>query len=66
MIPLYFPDNKFEYIPAGFICLLFILGAFLTWKIFVRASKREQLKFEQMEKNLKEMNNAVPDTRAPK
>ncbi|MFD3448833.1 hypothetical protein ACFDTO_30075 [Microbacteriaceae bacterium 4G12] len=56
---LYFPEDKTEYIPAAIICLLFIIGAFLTWRIFVKASKRELQKIEELEKRIQDMNNAT-------
>ncbi|MFB9757139.1 hypothetical protein [Ectobacillus funiculus] len=66
MLPLYFPENKLEYIPAAVTCLLFIFGAVFTWRMFIKVSKREQQQFEQMEQNLKEMDNTVSDTPASK
>ncbi|WP_028401387.1 hypothetical protein [Ectobacillus panaciterrae] len=56
MMPLYFPEDKTEYIPAAISCILFITGAFFTWRIFVKASKREMKKFDEMEKNLHKIN----------
>ncbi|MCP8969810.1 hypothetical protein [Ectobacillus ponti] len=57
MMPfLYFPENKWEYLPAGLTCLLFIIGAFLTWRIFVKASQREAKRLEHVEKQIQELN----------
>ncbi|MBO9130647.1 hypothetical protein [Bacillus sp. 165] len=57
MMPfLYFPENKLEYIPAGITCLLFIIGAFLTWRAFMRASKRELKQFQEMEQRIDQIN----------
>ncbi|MFX3622885.1 MAG: hypothetical protein ACE3JP_02270 [Ectobacillus sp.] len=53
MMPfLYFPEDKTEYIPAAIICIIFLFGAFLTWRAFVKASNREKARFDEMEKNL--------------
>jgi hypothetical protein len=57
MMPfLYFPEDKTEYIPAAITCILFIIGALLTWRAFMRASKREMKQFEEMEKRIHEIN----------
>jgi hypothetical protein len=56
MIPLYFPENKAEYIPAAIVCILFIIGAFVTLRVFIRASNREMQQFAEMEKNINESN----------
>ncbi|WP_458414257.1 hypothetical protein ACNQFZ_05035 [Schinkia sp. CFF1] len=49
---LYFPDNKLEYIPSLIIVAIFILGAFLTVKIVMKISKKEEEKALLLEKQL--------------
>ncbi|MGR5984660.1 hypothetical protein ACUC2M_05735 [Bacillus cytotoxicus] len=40
MMPLYFPEDKTEYIIPGIVCILFIIGAVVTWRMFIRVSKK--------------------------
>ncbi|USK33242.1 hypothetical protein LIT25_22365 [Bacillus sp. F19] len=50
---LYFPEDKSEYLPAGitmFICFVAAAAAFMFIK---KISKKEELKAEEFEKNLK-------------
>lgn len=51
-MPLYFPENKVEYIIPGIICVLFIVGAVMTWRMFIRVSKREEKRLKETEKKL--------------
>ncbi|MCD7035745.1 hypothetical protein LRR81_15990 [Metabacillus sp. GX 13764] len=46
MLPLYFPDDKREYIPAVAITLLFVLGAVIAFLLLRRHSKREEKRTE--------------------
>lgn len=52
MMPLYFPEDKTEYIIPAIICVLFIIGAIATWRLFIKSSEREA-------ENLKEMENRI-------
>lgn len=52
MMPLYFPEDKTEYIIPGVVCVLFIVGAVMTWRMFIRVSNREAKQLKEMEKKL--------------
>ncbi|TDQ40419.1 hypothetical protein [Aureibacillus halotolerans] len=39
---LYFPQDKTEYIPSFIILFVFLIGAFLTFRAFIRSSKKEE------------------------
>ncbi|KGP72060.1 hypothetical protein [Pontibacillus yanchengensis] len=41
---LYFPEDKTEYIPAVLTLLVFAIGAFITMKVILKASKKEEQK----------------------
>ncbi|MDG4658274.1 hypothetical protein P6P90_15695 [Ectobacillus antri] len=53
---LYFPEDKTEYIPAFIICIIFLIGAILTWRLFQKISKRDAEKFKELEKTLMNAN----------
>ncbi|WP_226580161.1 hypothetical protein [Halobacillus litoralis] len=44
---LYFPEDKSEYIPAVFMLLLFIVAAAFTMIWIIKASQKEEQKFDQ-------------------
>ncbi|HDR3452336.1 TPA: hypothetical protein QCN67_005741, partial [Bacillus thuringiensis] len=52
MMPLYFPEDKTEYIIPGIVCVLFIIGAIATWRMFIRISKREAERLQKVEEKL--------------
>ncbi|EEL48693.1 hypothetical protein bcere0022_39860 [Bacillus cereus Rock3-44] len=52
MMPLYFPEDKTEYIIPGIVCVLFIVGAVATWRMFIRVSKKEAERLQKIEKKL--------------
>ncbi|MGX5562535.1 hypothetical protein ACWKS2_20140 [Bacillus thuringiensis] len=52
MMPLYFPEDKTEYIIPGIVCVLFIIGAVATWSMFIRVSKREAERLQKVEEKL--------------
>jgi uncharacterized membrane protein YciS (DUF1049 family) len=52
MMPLYFPEDKTEYIIPGIVCVLFIIGAVATWCMFIRVSKREAERLQKVEEKL--------------
>ncbi|MGR5875229.1 hypothetical protein ACT7DH_21975 [Bacillus pacificus] len=52
MMPLYFPEDKTEYIIPGIVCVLFIIGAVATWRMFIRVSKREADRLQKVEEKL--------------
>ncbi|PGL72274.1 hypothetical protein [Bacillus sp. AFS055030] len=39
---LYFPEDKTEYIPAVISLIIFMIGAFLTFYLIKRVSKKEE------------------------
>ena len=51
MMPLYFPEDKTEYIIPGIVCVLFIIGAVATWRMFIRVSKREAIDYRKLKKS---------------
>ncbi|UFT98203.1 hypothetical protein KO561_13440 [Radiobacillus kanasensis] len=44
---LYFPEDKSLYIPSVLILCLFMIGAGVAMWLFIRASKKEEKKFNQ-------------------
>ncbi|MCP1125783.1 MULTISPECIES: hypothetical protein [Bacillus] len=52
MMPLYFPEDKTEYIIPGIVCVLFLVGAVATWRIFIKSSEREAENLKEMEKRI--------------
>ncbi|WP_421381041.1 hypothetical protein ACOJQI_19100 [Bacillus salacetis] len=46
---LYFPEDKTEYIPAAFWMILFGTAAVLTFRWFIKISKKEEEKTKQAE-----------------
>lgn len=49
---LYFPEDKSEYIPAVISLAVFMILAFITMRIIVKVSKREELKAKKLEEQL--------------
>ncbi|MGM9987870.1 MAG: hypothetical protein ACI35O_11670 [Bacillaceae bacterium] len=49
---LYFPEDKREYIPAAISFLIFFIGAIATWRLFIKSSRREAKRLEELEKDL--------------
>lgn len=52
MFNLYFPDDKTEYIPSFIIVAIFILIAFLTVRLIIKISKKEEEKAIMLEKQV--------------
>jgi len=50
---LYFPEDKSEYLPAGITMFIFFLAAIAAFMLIKKVSKKEQIKAEEFEKNLK-------------
>ncbi|MCP3740644.1 hypothetical protein [Rossellomorea sp. BNER] len=46
---LYFPEDKTEYIPAFISFIIFAVAAVLTFRLIIRASKKEELKTRKQE-----------------
>ncbi|WP_062514168.1 hypothetical protein [Halobacillus sp. KGW1] len=53
---LYFPEDKSEYIPAVFMLLLFIVLASLAMIWIIRASQKEEKKWDKLEQTSDTMN----------
>jgi hypothetical protein len=51
---LYFPEDKSEYIPAGITSIIFVIFAFLAFRLFIKLSKKEQAKAEELERQILE------------
>jgi hypothetical protein len=51
---LYFPEDKSEYWSAGFTLLIFMIGALIAMRLFIRISKKEALKAKELEEKLLE------------
>ena len=47
-----FSEDKTEYIIPGIVCVLFIIGAIATWRMFIRVSKREAERLQKVEEKL--------------
>ena len=55
MMPfLYFPEDKTEYIPALIMLLLFILLAFVVYRIIKKYSRNEEEKMKEFEEKVLE------------
>lgn len=55
MMPfLYFPEDKTEYIPALIMLLLFILLAFIVYKLIKKYSRNEEEKMREFEEKVLE------------
>ncbi len=55
MMPfLYFPEDKTEYIPALIMLLLFILLAFIVYKLIKKYSRNEEEKMKDFEEKVLE------------
>ncbi|NGP46619.1 hypothetical protein G4V62_17325 [Bacillaceae bacterium SIJ1] len=52
---MYFPDNKLEYIPPVITMLIFMIGAVLVFRAFIRNSKKEEQRINK-KYDLKEAN----------
>ncbi|MCA1031683.1 hypothetical protein LCL95_11665 [Bacillus timonensis] len=50
---LYFPEDKSEYIPAFITSVIFLLGAVLAMRFFIKISKKEQQQAQELEERLK-------------
>jgi hypothetical protein len=50
---LYFPEDKSEYLPAGITMFIFFVAAVAAFMLIKKISKKEELKAEEFEKNLK-------------
>jgi len=49
---LYFPEDKSEYLPAVISLIIFMIGAFVTFYLFKRASLKEEKRLMEIdEKN---------------
>ncbi|WP_414044666.1 hypothetical protein ACMGE7_03435 [Macrococcus equi] len=46
---LYFPENKWEYVPAVLSLIFFMTLAYLSFKMFIRNSKKQEEKFKVFE-----------------
>ena len=53
MFFLYFPEDKTEYIPAVIKLVIFAIAAFLVMRMFIKISKKEAKKAEELERQLK-------------
>lgn len=51
---LYFPEDKSEYWSAGFTLLIFMIGALIAMRLFIRISKKEALKAKELEEKMLE------------
>ncbi len=51
---LYFPEDKTEYIPALLMLLLFILLAFIVYKLIKKYSRNEEEKMKDFEEKVLE------------
>ncbi|MEI5907786.1 hypothetical protein WAK64_12055 [Bacillus spongiae] len=51
---LYFPEDKSEYIPAGITMAIFTVIAILTFRLFIKVSKRQELQTKELEKSIME------------
>ncbi|WP_251549951.1 hypothetical protein [Neobacillus muris] len=50
---LYFPEDKSEYFPAVVSLVIFMAGALIAMRIFVKISKREEQKAKILEERLR-------------
>ncbi|MGM9925516.1 MAG: hypothetical protein ACI35R_14815 [Bacillus sp. (in: firmicutes)] len=53
---LYFPEDKTEYIPAGITSVIFLAAAFITWRLIMKYSKKEEDKLKKLEKQIMQRN----------
>nr|WP_066369890.1 hypothetical protein [Neobacillus fumarioli] len=49
---LYFPKDKSEYIPATISLAVFMILAFITMRIIIKVSKRQEEKAKEFEEQL--------------
>jgi len=49
---LYFPEDKSEYIPATIKLVICVIVAIIVFRLFIKHSKKEQAKAEELEKRL--------------
>lgn len=50
---LYFPKDKSEYIPATISLAMFMILAFITMRIIIKVSKRQEEKAKEFEEQLR-------------
>lgn len=53
MLELYFPHDKSAYIPAALELIIFMLAAFITVRLTIIYSRREEKRAEELEEKLK-------------
>ncbi|MCM3708618.1 MULTISPECIES: hypothetical protein [Bacillaceae] len=53
---LYFPEDKSEYGPAALTFAIFLIGAILTMRLIIRASRREAAKAKELEERIERQN----------
>lgn len=53
---LYFPEDKSEYGPAALTFAIFLIGAILTMRLIIRASRREAAKAKELEERIDRQN----------
>ncbi len=46
---LYFPENKWEYVPAVLSLIFFMILAYISFKLFKRNSQKQEEKFKIFE-----------------
>lgn len=46
---LYFPENKWEYVPAVISLIFFMTLAYISFKFFIKNSKKQEEKFKVFE-----------------
>lgn len=51
---LYFPDDKTEYIPAIIVLLIFMLFAFIVYRLIKKYSRNEEDKMKEFENKVLE------------
>ncbi|WP_307338430.1 hypothetical protein [Metabacillus malikii] len=57
VFPVYFPEDKTEYIPALITMVIFGIAAFLVFRFIVKISKQEQGKVDKQYEQMKQPNN---------
>lgn len=46
---LYFPENKWEYVPAAISLVFFLILAYISFRFFIHNSKKQEEKFKVFE-----------------
>ncbi|WP_462411134.1 hypothetical protein [Neobacillus sp. Marseille-QA0830] len=59
---LYFPEDKSEYVPAVISLVIFMAGAIVAMRLFVKISKREEQQAKQLEERLKNSQTGPKDS----